>query len=356
MLLVVAAIFVPIVFKLPFNPIGWSGSSEAWINSWARWDAEWYTTIAEHGYTYVPGAASNVAFSPLLPALMKVGSVALGRDDVDGWLLGGLIASNLALVVGIAYLVRLLRLDFDILVARRAALSVLVFPTSLFLSAVYPESLYLAFSVAAFYYARRQNWWLAGALGAAGTLARPHGILIIVPLAYEYMAQRKFSLRSIRRDLLALGLIAAAFVGWAMYLFDISGIPLLVLHAGAPWNRQLTPPWQVLQTFFSQPLVVHSYSHSPLDLLFALAFLVLTIATWWMVRTSYAVYTTLLFSIMVSSGLLTSIMRYELVLFPAFAVLGAAMRNRRFRYAYVIASLGLGVVFMEVFARGFWVA
>jgi hypothetical protein len=135
----------------------------------------------------------------------------------------------------------------------------------------------------------------------------------------------------------------------------ISGSPLLVLQAGAAWNRQITPPWQVLQTFFSEPLR-YSYLHSPLDLLFALAFLVLTIATWRIVRPSYALYTTLLFSVMVSSGLLTSIMRYELVLFPAFLVLGAAMRNTWFRYAYMIAGLGLGVLFMETFARGFWVA
>ena len=280
----------------------------------------------------------------------------LARDNMDGWLVGGIIASNLALIIGLAYLVALIRLDFDVLVARRTVLSVLVFPTSLFLSAVYPESLYLAMSVAAFYYARRRRWWLAGVFGAVATLARPHGILICAPLAFEYMAQRQFSTRAVKRDVLALGLMPAAFVIWAAYLFVLSGVPLLVLQAGAPWHRQLTAPWQVLQTFFSEPLVVHSYAHSPLDLLFASAFLVLTIVSWRLLRPAYALYTTLLFVVMMSSGLLTSIMRYELVLFPAFVVLSVAMRNKRFRNIYVTASLGLGIVFMEAFARGLWVA
>ncbi len=97
-----------------------------------------------------------------------------------------------------------MRLDFDRATAARAVLYLLVFPTTLFLSAVYAESLFLALTVAAFYHARRGQWWIAGALGGLAALARPHGVLLALPLAVEYLAQRDFDLRAIRGNILAL--------------------------------------------------------------------------------------------------------------------------------------------------------
>src|SRR4051794_5786800 len=39
---------------------------------WLRWDAGWYVALAAHGYLYIPGTQSSVAFFPTLPILLHV--------------------------------------------------------------------------------------------------------------------------------------------------------------------------------------------------------------------------------------------------------------------------------------------
>lgn len=165
-------------------------SVSPWLDVWTRWDGRWYLSVVKHGYSYHPGEQSNVAFAPLLPALMKIGGVFLGQDNETGWLIAGVIVSNLALLAALTRLIHLVRLDFDAATAVRSAHYLLFFPTSPFLSAVYPQSLFLALAIAALYAARRGHWWVAGALGGLTALARPHGVSILIPLALEHLAQR----------------------------------------------------------------------------------------------------------------------------------------------------------------------
>ena len=356
-LLTVVGLAAPPLMQLPPNPHGWVGSSQPLINAWARWDAMWYLSIVQDGYSYTPGLQSNVAFAPLLPVLMKLGGYLIGRSDPTGWLVAGLIVFNLALLVGLAYLYRLICLDFDRSIAQRTIFYLLIFPTSFFLSSVYAESLFLALTVAAFYHARRQQWWVAGLLGAAATLARPHGILLVVPLGFEYLAQSRFQPRRPRPALLWLALLPAVFAGWIVYLSKRTGDPLSFLRAQTAWGRSLTTPWQTLENFFSGPVELGSQFHSPLDLGFTLVFLVLVVAAWWLVRPSYALFANTFFLLLVSAGILMSLMRLGLVLFPAFIVLGVAGQRYAFiDRAYFVTALALAIVLMVLFAAGYRVA
>ena len=72
-----------------------SSGSRRWIEPWYRWDAMWYLDISERGYSYRPGVWSSVAFLPLLPLLVKLGTTA-GLDPY--WL--GLLIPNLAFARG----------------------------------------------------------------------------------------------------------------------------------------------------------------------------------------------------------------------------------------------------------------
>src|SRR5438067_2107572 len=48
----------------------WTDEAVApWIAAFSRWDGRWYLSVAQHGYSYQPGQAANVAFSPLYPWL-----------------------------------------------------------------------------------------------------------------------------------------------------------------------------------------------------------------------------------------------------------------------------------------------
>ena len=111
---------------------------------------------------FVPGQQSNVAFFPLYPNLIRVVHYLVPLSGDAGWLLVGITVSNAALVVALIYLYQLVRLDFDQSTAARTVLYLCVFPTTLFLSAVYSESLFLALIVSAFYYARSGRWLVVG--------------------------------------------------------------------------------------------------------------------------------------------------------------------------------------------------
>src|SRR5215472_1229192 len=215
---------------------------------WARWDSGWYLDIAEHGYSFVPGKQSNVAFFPLYPELMHVFHLVIPLPRDVGWLDDGIILSNVALLVALIYLYRLVRLDYDRRTAARAVLYLCVFPTTLFLSAVYSDSLFLALVVSAFYYARTTRWLAAGVLAAAAALCRAPGVLLIIPLGLEYFSQKAFQWRQIRPDCLSLALAPIALAGHLTFLRWRFGYWDIISQAQAvkAWNRHLTLPWNTL--------------------------------------------------------------------------------------------------------------
>src|SRR5439155_19677327 len=80
----------------------------------------------------------------------------------------------------------LVAIDHGAAAGTRAALYLLVFPTSVFLAVVYPESLLIALSIGAVYHARRGQWLPAAPLGALAALTRPFiGAAVALPLAIE---------------------------------------------------------------------------------------------------------------------------------------------------------------------------
>jgi hypothetical protein len=332
------------------------------ITEWSRWDGYWYVRIATEGYSYVPGQESAVAFFPLYPTLMRLGGLLIGRTDPPALALVGIVVSNVLLLAALSCLWLLVRMDFDEETAARTLLYILVFPATLFLSAVYPESLFLALSVGALYCARTDRWWIAGLLGGLATLTRPHGLLLAAPLLVEYAVQRGFSLRplrlpGLRPDVLALALIPAGLVVFGVFLEWRFGEPLAWAHAQyAGWGRGFKPPWETLRLFFSTPLRVQSGNHSPVDLASAVLFLLPVVASWRLLRPSYALMTTVFFLGAVSSGLLLSLMRLEVTLFPAFMVLAIWGRWPSFDRLYVAVSTGLAGLFMAMFAQWYWVA
>ena len=326
-----------------------------WLNMWTRWDAGWYVRIAQGGYA-ATGGEGPLGFFPLYPVLMRVGAVFIRDRDTGTLFFVGFVISNVALVMALLILVALVRLDFDAATAGRTALYLLVFPTTLFLSAVYSESTFLACAVGAIYCARTDRWWIAGALGAAAALARPHGVLIAVPLAYEYFAARGFHIRRVRPNVLSLALVPAALLAFMAYLGLRFGDPFAVWRAHEAWERELVPPWETLRRFFDEPLRTHSFLHSPLDLAFAIVFAVLVLASWKVLPRTYALFATLPFLAVLSSGTLASMTRQGLVLFPIFIVLALAGRHAAFDRAYLVVGSTLAALFMAMFARWYWVA
>jgi hypothetical protein len=367
-LLVLAGFFA--LYTMPAAPNGdpWQASPHALVNAWASWDSRWYLQIAQQGYTLTPDADGQlpVAFWPTLPLLIRLGGLALHRTDSESLALIGIAIANLALIAAVFYLVRLGREVVGNDSARRAGLYLLIFPSTLFLSAVYPHSLFLACAIASLFYARHAAWWVAGLLGAVATLTRPVGVLLIAPLVWECVSQAGPATLSLRQrlrhrlarplPLLALAPVPLALLGWMAYLGVHFGTPLAFLDAQRAWNRAPTAPWHILDPYLQGYSSVYGYSSTYLDLGFGLLYVVLVVLAWRLLPRSLALFATLLLLVPISTGSTQSLMRFGLELFPIFLVLGVLGRRHWFHQSFAILSLGFATVFTVMFALHYWVA
>jgi hypothetical protein len=341
LLLILAGLFA--IHRLPgARAPGWDlPTGSPMIDIWSHFDARWYESIAKGRYEYVPGQMCNVPFAPLFPILMRAGCLFNTNSDT-ALFVSGIVVSNAALIVSLIYLIALLLLEgYDEITAARAAWYVLIFPTTLFLSAGYPMSLYMALAMAAFYHARKDQWRFVGLLAGLAALSRPDGLLLTGGLAVEYYLQHGFT---IRRELFNLAWGPIGLLSWIAYQGFKFGHPLAFISAQAAWNS--CPIWTVL---FS--------SRVGLQLGPPAFFITLTILGLTRLRPSYSAFTLLMGAVMFTANRYWSITRFILVLFPAFMMLAIlARRHRWLHLAYTIVSAPLSGLLMMRFALNQWVA
>jgi hypothetical protein len=230
----------------------------------------------------------------------------------------------------------------------------MVFPTSFFLSAAYGESLFLALSVGAILAGRRGSWWWAGILGGLAALTRPFGVLVVLPLAIEAWQTRGPGWPW--RIGAALALVPLALLAYMGYLQVQYGDALAFLHAQSDWDRSLMAPWDTIARFLEGPFELHVGSHSLIDFAFMLFATGVALAAWKVLRRSYAVYLTALVVFPLFTGSLVSYPRFVITYFPMFLVLALAGRRPVVDRALMIAGMGLGGLFMALYARWYWVA
>jgi Gpi18-like mannosyltransferase len=333
------------VVTLSRPPTSLSGAGYWPVNIFSRYDAEWYLEIAKNGYHSSPGVQSSTAFFPLYPALMAAGAKLLSAHRDVSILLVGLLISNVSLLVALGYVMALVRLDFDEETAVRTVLYVLVFPTTLFFSAAYTESFFFFAVVGAIYYARRGKWWLAGLAGAAAALTRPPGVLMFFVLALEYLYQRDFRWREIRRDFAALCLIPLALTLHFSYLYWKFGDFLLFLRSEHAWGRSV-----------SEGSWLAPFAHTEvIDILVVTVLAVSLAVTWRQLRPSYRAQAFLTFLMPVASGSPTSLARYCSVIFPLYLALGIMGKSPTFERLWLATSSAVAILSMAMFCQWHYV-
>ncbi len=324
-------------------------SSHALLAVWGRWDAVHYLDIATHGYQ-----GTDMAFFPLYPLLIRLVGGLAGNH-----LIGGLLISNASFFFGLLYLYKLLEREYDRAVARRAIFYVSIFPTAVYFTAVYTESLLLILSVAAFYYMRARAWWIAGALGFLAALTRVEGVLLLVPFVMEWAAEDR-PLRPKAFADLAAGLLIPLGLGLYMaYLWVLRADPLYFSHVQIHWNRHLAMPWVSLQNAFTKvlhPSGQQMVANQSLEIAFTLLMIGVLLGGWRLMRPSYVAYMALSILVPMSTSNLMSMPRFALVLFPMFAILARWGERPWVNNVILAFSLPLLGLFTVLFADWYWVA
>ncbi|HUY75622.1 MAG TPA: mannosyltransferase family protein, partial [Ktedonobacterales bacterium] len=318
---------------------------DGWVRLYVNFDSGWYLGISHHYTTPAngPNWLAEWAFFPLYPWTLHVVSVVLGvipglSQSLNVDILAGVLVSHAACFGAIVLLYRLTLGELSSAAARRAALYLLIFPGSFFLTAVYPEGLFLLLTVAAFYFARRRQWALAGLLAAAILLTRAQGALILGPIGLEFVAYRSTLARPWGRGALkALWLLIPTSLtlgAYALYSHALTGYWLAFeTSARVAWGHRLTPfPYPLIRYLLSPSLgSPGEYNFSSINFAVTILFFVLVVVAWRRLPPSYAIWLGLsvILPLSTNGSHFFSMVRYLTPAFPAFVALAAWSLNQR---------------------------
>jgi hypothetical protein len=337
------------------------------LEIWARWDSEWYLMIASDGYTgddryaglrYEPHAAAG--FLPLYPLLIRALAPVLGPVG------SGVLISNVCLAVALVLLYRLVLLEVGGARGESAALAacvaLLVHPSSLFLSAVYAESLFLALSLAVFLCARQRRFAAAGIFAGLATLTRPFGVLLVIPILWEWWAEyrgdsaRDGAQKAYTWSALWVFPVPIALAAYMFFCRSVFGDPLAFVHRQGSWRGSFSGPWRAFVRWWESGPTAHGSHGSTVELIIAIICLVMLVFMVRKLRGSYTLYAGM-GMIMALGTTLWSFSRLTLTLFPLFIFIGVAWAEGR-RYMpvfYGFMGATLAGLFMALFANWWWV-
>ncbi|MEZ5332379.1 MAG: mannosyltransferase family protein [Thermoanaerobaculia bacterium] len=327
----------------------------------SRWDTGFYVSIVEEGYILHGVELPSVAFFPLLPLLM-----ALVRGAVGDAVVAGLLVTNASLLGASILFYRLVADELGEETADRATWYLLIFPASVFGSAIYTESVFLLAAVGALLAARRGRWGWAAVAGIASALARLHGVVVAAMLAVEWWDRRRRKAEPIppRWGLLAAFATPLGTLSFMAYCRWRFGNALAFVEAASHWARMPRSPYETVREAFLAPAggwwsglwAGRIHLDNWIDLACVLLFLLL--GCWLLAerRWSEGALVVLGVSLSFGSGLLMSQRRYVWVLFPAYALL-ARWGHREWvdRLVTVLFLVGLALA-TALFAGGYWVA
>ncbi len=157
----------------------------------ARWDSSYYMGIARLGY----GAFADnraYAFLPGFPLILRLlYPLFFWLDVAPAEVMAGFVWNLVAVALASVYLARLTRLIIGPDVANRTLALLAVYPSTFFLSAIYPEATALLLIVASIYYLERGRPLVAGPLGFLAGLVRPEAFLLSVPVFVKALSEKR---------------------------------------------------------------------------------------------------------------------------------------------------------------------
>jgi hypothetical protein len=316
------------------------GTTAPLLRSLTSWDGVYYLGIATGGYHAGPvnAAFPDTVFFPAFPLLVRA-IAALGGLDAG---LVAVVVSNVAFAIALAllYLLGLRVLGDEDRATRGAALVAIAAGGSAF-SMAYSDALFLVLALAAFLAAERGSAGQAGIAYALATLTRLPGIALGLPLAMVLLAQHPRRLR----DLGWLFLGPLALAGFSLYLANLTGDALAMLHGQASWDEP-----RAAVGFPGGPIVVFGWdvgmgggtvlAGTALLLLLLVAAATLAFARRTVLPWPYVVLGLLALASVVLTLRVVSSDRYLAVAWPIAWVL-AAPRHRLVRVGWPIASAAL---------------
>jgi hypothetical protein len=330
------------------------------LDAFCRWDAGWYGRIAAEGYRDDPRAN----FFPGFPYCARWLGQLLG---ISHWS-GGLLVSQLGLIIGLWTLYLLTAQWFD---DARALLTVqlaLSWPGSFFQSAYMSEGLYLGLSVPATWAFLQRRYVTAGLLGALATIVRPTGSALAVGfvagLLWNLLQRREAPRLALAGVLLVpLGLAAVMAIQQRQL-----GDPLAYVHAHQRyWPTHRSDPLTTMRHKAAtidwrfprrHPLEAEyrPFAIRGLEFLITSAMLLVPFAMWRRLPLALSLYALTVAVLPTLGGHMEASIRHAGIVFPLFIWLADVLQSRPLaRQLTLVSWLMLQPICAVAYANWYWV-
>jgi hypothetical protein len=355
-LLIFAASRLVVVIGLNFgkllvpmeNPEKWD-AGPAWYHRLLRWDAGWYASIVNNGYHEggAPTAHGSTAFYPLYPLVSFALKSLLGIDSY----LALLLVANLSSVVAVFVMTKFFADEMGDKTALLSIAFFFFFPSTLFLSAGYTESLCLVFILLSLSLLMREKFVLAAIAAGIALGARVTGIVMIPVILWEMWRCERLPHR-LPRMAVCGALATSGLLVYMVYLGIRFRHPLAFVDAQQAWHDR-TFLDRLISAVTLGPFWHFNWRNGG-GFLF---FLTLTIWSFRCLRFPIPLYA--LGSLMLpylTVGITDSMNRFIVMCFPAFMYLGIICKERLWLAGALIGIFAaLLLVNTALFSQWYWV-
>ncbi|MFA4885678.1 MAG: mannosyltransferase family protein [Desulfotomaculaceae bacterium] len=320
------------------------------FDSLIHWDAGWFLRIAGQGYDF-----DSAPFFPLFPFLIRLLTMVTNDGVISGFLI-----SNTALFIACYFLYRMVKEDCNEEIAATTVFIMLFFPTAIFFNTIYSESLLLAFSLGALYYARKDRWLTAAILGAAAALTRNLGVVTFFALLYYHYEVNGYRLNL--KKVLPLFLIPASLLIFMAVLWQFTGDPMAFAHSlnREYWGFRHFKYPGAGQLLNLSLFIYNNEFYSLFESGMAFLFLYLIVRSFKYIKDkSLLIFLVLGFLIPFSSvvdNLPLGMPRYIIVLFPGYITLAHLLHKNGLVVVYSIISVLVFSVISVMFILGHWIS
>jgi Gpi18-like mannosyltransferase len=229
------------------------------LEDFIKFDTYAYLKIATEGYDKVsmdqPHTAANWVFFPLYPLLIYLAGFVLWQHPA----IIGIILSNVFLFAALTYVYRIaLQRGLSEKQAGAVLFLILIYPSSLYFSIPYTESLFLLLSAAAVYYATNKQYAWAFLAASLSTVTRVPGFINLAFVLGSVLIDGGFRITKNHFKWLLYSLLSLVPMGaYLLHMKGLTGDLLAPFHEQSlHWYRYTTTPFKnyigfILHPYFS---------------------------------------------------------------------------------------------------------
>lgn len=351
--------YIPYLGFFPYKDVVLSFKLPNFIAFFANFDGAHYLSIVRRGYREF-----EQAFFPLYP-LAIIFLVRLLK--INGFISAFLI-SNASFFIGLILSFFLLEKKFKKNQIVWFYVFFLLFPTSFFFSAIYTEGLFFMLFIATLFFLKRKKYLIASLFAFFAATTRLIGVLLIVPILMERLANKKIKL-TFTKIVLFLSPLLGLF-SYSFYLYKTTGDPFFFFNSqpvfGANRSTKLILLPQVYYRYLKIFLTTgwsFQYFISLVEIcIFTFVFVVLLLDFFRLIKPikNYEEIGLNLFSLInlilpTLTGTFSSVPRYALFSLSFFIAL-SRIKNLFFKILIAIIFFILHFILLGFFIQGYFVS